>query len=584
VAQQQRRPLWRPGALLLLPLLWLVVAGVALLLAHREVDRGADAVDRARRGADAGAIVDGRLVPQLRVAQGRFDRAHRWVSGALLAPARLLPVAGRQLRSVSALSAAAAGVTRVAIDGMTDARPILAEPGGNTAARASSTRRLGQLADQAQAKLGRLHLGPRHGLLPPLAHARNRLADQLAELRANLARAVTGAGAVADILTGPRRYLLVAANNAEMRSGSGMFLSAGELESGPEGLRLNDVRSVTQIPVPAGAVPVTGDLADRWGWLSPNVDWRNLMASPRFDASAPLAAQMWVASGHRPVDGVIAVDPVALRGILAATGPVEVEGRRIGEGNVEEELLHAQYLRFPSEDEKPERREQLGNIAGGAFAALDAGKWSLPKLAAGLATAAAGRHLLMWSADGREQAAWSTLAVDGSLSPDSLLVSILNRGGNKLDPFLPVRAEVTATASGDETDVAVTVHVANHVPEGEPRYVAGPERNSGVGEGVYLGILTVDMPGAARNARFDGVDSLAVAGPDGPCTVMGFQFTLPRGGERTFVARFSLPGRAGSVRVEASGRVPAIHWTSGRASWADGSPRVLTWARSVVER
>ena len=559
-------------------LAWVLGAGIALLSAHGEVRRGLKVVDAARKEADAAAVVEGRLLPELRAARSHFAKAHSRVGSPLLAPARVLPFVGRQLRSVSALSAAATTVADVAIAGMNDAQPILAEPGGSNAARAASARRLGQLADHADTRLQGLRLGPRVGLLTTLAKARNRLANQVAELRDALAKGATGGTAVADLLEGPRRYLVFAANNAEMRAGSGMFLSAGELQSGPEGLRLSAMRSVTDIPVPIGAVPLPGDLADRWGWLEPNADWRNLMTSPRFDVAAPLAAQMWVAAGNAPVDGVMVLDPVALGGLLRGTGPVEVDGRRFTEQNIVEELLHAQYLRFPTHEDKPERREGLGRISGAIFTALDAGKWSLSGLASGLADAAGGRHLFMWAADPSEQAAWQALGVDGALQPDSLLLSMLNRGGNKLDPFLRVRAEMAVASVEEETEVTLTIHLENRVPPGEPRYVAGPHPQSGVGEGVYVGILTLNLPEAAHDGRFEGVENLAVAGDDGPSRVLGFQLELPRGGQRTVVAKFRLPHQSGTVRVEPSARVPATAWRSGSTTWRDTSMKIVTWA------
>lgn len=558
-------------------LAWVAAVGVSLVSAHREIRRGLKAVDAAREKADASAIVEGRLLPELRAARSHFAAAHRRVDGPLVAPARLLPFAGRQLRSVDALSEAATTVADVAIAGMDDARPILAEPGGSNAARAASARRLGEVAARAEARLGTLGLGPRVGLVSPLARARNRFGDQVAELRDALAKGAVGGTAVADLLEGPRRYLVFAANNAEMRAGAGMLLSVGELETGPDGLRLGTMRSVTDVEVPIGAVPLTGDLADRWGWLEPNVDWRNLMTSPRFDVAAPLAAEMWVAAGNRPVDGVMVLDPVALAGLLRGTGPVEVEGRRFTEQNIVDELLHEQYLRFPAYEDKPERREGLGSIAGAIFTALDAGKWSLSKLAAGLGDAAGGRHLLMWAADGSQHSAWQTLGVDGSLGEDSLLLSVLNRGGNKLDPFLRVEAELAMASVAGETEVTVTVRLENRVPTGEPSYIAGPHPDSGVGEGVYVGIFTLNVPGAAHDGRIDGVEQLAVQGDDGPTRVLGFQFELPRAGQRTIVARFRLPDGAGSIRVEPSARVPATPWRSGSSTWRDTSSRIVSW-------
>ena len=561
-----------------LALIWLVLAGMALYSSSSDIRLAMTAVEDARSRADATAIVEGRLLPDLRAARSRFAAAHGRVDGPLLAPARIVPFVGRQLRSVQALSGAATDVADIGIGGMTDAQPVLDEPGGSNAARAASARRLGKVAGQANARLRRLDLGPRVGLLGPLARARNRLGEQVDELQDALTKGAKGGEAVADLLEGPRRYLVFAANNAEMRAGSGMLLSAGELESGPEGLRLGAMRSVTDIPIPAGEVPLPADLADRWGWLEPNIEWRNLLTSPRFDVAAPLAAQMWVAAGNRPVDGVMVLDPIALGGLLRGTGPVEVDDRRFDEGNIQEELLHAQYLRLPELEDRPERRENLGRIAGAVFSALDRGSWSMPRLASGLARAAAGRHVLMWAADPSEQSAWQALGVDGALQSDSLLVSILNRGGNKLDPFLQVQADIGVAPAATETEVVVTIRLHNRVPTGEPTYIAGPHALSGVGEGVYLGILTLNLPGAVTDARFDGVDSLAVAGQDGPSKVIGFQFELPRDGQRTVVARFRLPARSVALQVEPSARVPPIEWSSGPAGWSDTSRRTLTWS------
>ena len=559
-------------------LAWIVAAGVALFSANREIRSGLRAVDAARNTADASAIVEGRLLPELRTARSHFATAHGRVTGLLLAPARMLPFVGRQLGSAIALSAAATKVADVGIAGMNDAQPILAEPGENHAARAASARRLGLLAGRARTELSGIRLGPRVGLLGPLGNARNRLADQVAELQDALGKGAVGGAAVADLLEGPRRYLVFAANNAEMRAGSGMFLSAGELETGPQGLHLSPMRSVTEIPVPAGAVPLTGDLADRWGWLEPNQEWRNLMSSPRFDANAALAAQMWVAAGNQPVDGVMVLDPVGLGGLLRGTGPVEVEGRTYTQDNIEDELLHHQYLRFPALEDRPERREGLGTIARAIFTALDAGEWSLAELAAGLADVSSGRHVLMWASDPSQQAAWEALGVDGALHADSLLLSVQNRGGNKLDRFLQVEADVTVSSVENETEVTVNVRVTNQAPTGEPHYVVGPHPLSGVGEGVYVGLLTLNVPAGAHDGRFEGVEQLAVQGNDGPCRVLGFQFDLPRGGQRTIVARFRLPVTAGAMRVEPSARVPATTWRSGSTTWRDTSANILSWA------
>ena len=121
---------------------------------------------------------------------------------------------------------------------------------------------------------------------------------------------------MAELLQGPRNYLLLAANNSEMRVGSGRV---PERRRPVDRRRLLASRSgavVVDFNLPDARVPLTGDLADRWGWLEPNREWRNLASSPRFDANAQLATQMWKASTGQDVDGVMAIDIQALRSML----------------------------------------------------------------------------------------------------------------------------------------------------------------------------------------------------------------------------------------------------------------------------
>ena len=491
-------------------------------------------------------------------------------------PVRALPFVGRQLRSLGALARAGATVADAGAIAVSETRTLIDEHEQERGPKSLLARRLADVADETGDRLRSLELGPRRGLIGPLADARNEFDEKLVTLQTGLRQGAAGARATATLLEGPRRYLLFAANNSEMRAGSGMFLSVGELETDGDRLRLNDMRSVTSVDVPSGSVPLEGDVRDRWGWLAPNEEWRNLMLSPRFDAQAPLAAKMWEATGRPPVDGVLVLDPFALQGLLLATGPVEVDGRRVSADSVVQELLHDQYLRFTA-DEREERREQLGRIARATFELLDAGRWSIPDLARGLLPAVRGRHLLAWSAHPREQEAWATAGVDGSLGPESLLVAVLNRGGNKLDQFLQVSSDLDVAYSGADTVVTVRLTLANKTPTGEPEYIAGPSPGSGLGEGVYAGIVAVSLPGAAEDGQIDGVPDLAVAGADGPSRVVGSLFQLERDQQRIMVVRFRLPGRKGQLTIEPSARAPAIRWSMGHQQWSDRSPRVASW-------
>ncbi|MDP8988344.1 MAG: DUF4012 domain-containing protein, partial [Actinomycetota bacterium] len=324
------------------------------------------------------------------------------------------------------------------------------------------------------------------------------------------------------------------------------------------------------------------DLQARWGWLHPGREWRNLGLSPRFDATGELAAAMWQALDGDPVDGVLAIDVETLRALLSTTGPVPVGDGVVGPDQVVELLLHGQYLELaevgtPDRADQAGRRERLGELAGAALGALETGDYDPGTLVAELAGAAGGRHLLAWSAQPDHQEAWEAAGISGSLSEESLLVSVLNRGGNKLDRFLQVGSSLALRLVSAGTDVAVEVHLANRTPVGEPWYVAGPAPGSGLAPGDYLGMVSANVPATAADLRIDGEPVLMARGPDGPTQVIAAPVLVPAGSARTVVIRFRLPPEVGSVDVEPSARIPPIEWSAGDTEWRGDVARTVAW-------
>lgn len=558
--------------------LWLAVGVVLGVLAVRDVQRGIDAAEQARANIDPSSLVEGTAAGDLERARAAFAAGHRKASGPGMAVLRMLPLVGRNVRSVAALSNAAAVVADVGTQAVSDAGAVLDEPQSTGPDRVRAATSISAIAGRAAEDLDDLDLGPKN-LLPPLAERRSQFADQLDEVRTTLARARDAGQAVGALLGGPRTYLLLAANNAEMRAGSGMFLSVGTLRVADGEFELGEL-------VPAGELyldsdtpppPLTGDLEERWGWLDPNQEWRNLGVSPRFDATAELAAAMWEAHSGEAVDGVLMVDAEALRGVIAATGPVPLDDQVIDAGSVIDFVLHDQYDEYGDsldpESQAP-RREQLGRIASAAITAIESGEFEVATLARELSDAVAGRHLMAWSARPEEQRGWEAAGVAGALTENDALLAIINRGGNKLDWFLDVAAEVEVDPGMEGTAVTITVDITNETPEGEVRYVAGPYPGSGVGEGVYTGLVTMNLPGTAADLRLEGVDQLAVAGADGPTVVVGGPLTLGRGESRRVVVSFSLPQGLTAFRILPSARIPPVSWKGPDGPWAENAHSV----------
>jgi hypothetical protein len=285
---------------------------------------------------------------------------------------------------------------------------------------------------------------------------------------------------------------------------------------------------------------------------------------------------MWQARTGEPVDGVLAVDPYALRAIIAATGPVEVDGRPITAQNVVRELLLEQY-RAVSDDPVPEqeladqlaRRERLSRVASAVIARLDAEDWDLARLVDALVPAARGRHILAWSAVPAQGRAWRAAGVDGALRRSSLMVSVLNRSGNKLDQFLSVEAALAARPVRDGVAVRLRLRIRNLAPEGLGWYVLGPYPYSSLREGQYRGIVAVNLPWGAGAATLRGVERVVASGSDGPTRVIAGDIDLDRGETGVVTLRFRVPRGAERVRIEPSARSPETAWRVGGARFAD---------------
>ena len=319
--------------------------------------------------------------------------------------------------------------------------------------------------------------------------------------------------------------------------------------------------------------------------MNPTQDWRYLAMSPQFDVTGALAAQMWKARTGEDVDGVIALDPIALRALVKVSGPVDVQGTHIDADNIVHEILLQQYVDYAKENPNADgdvpanqqRRERNGDIARAIVDKLDQVGWHLSDLVDDLRTAARGRHVMFWSPKPEQQRAWRAAGVSGVLPRDGLMISMDNRAGNKLDQFLPVAAEITHHPVAGGTEVVVTIKVANLAPDGLPRYVQGPYTVPEFVAGQYKGILNVNVPFVSRDVHLDGVERVVAAGPDQSTRVVAGNMSLLRGQAGTYTLRFTVPKGFEHLVVLPSARYPAIGYTAGSKQWSDDGPHTVRW-------
>lgn len=560
---------WRRGllrGLLVLGGAWVLATTVLLVLGALAAADAEDALRRLEEDLDLAALVEGDTA-LVREAEEALRRADRRLSHPLADPFELLPVVGRQLRAAQALTGSTSELMAAA---STSLATVDEQTAGGIDAGGGSVRLLEVLERELESLLRAVDdvdLGPGDALVGPLRTGRQEMEERLIELRARLveARGVVRAGR--EVLTGPTSLLVLAANNAEMRVGSGMFLSVGRVEVRDGSFTASDFEPAAALALDE-AVPIPEELARLWGWARPGREWRNLGFSARFPVNAALAARMWEAAGHAPVDGVLAIDVIGLRQLLRVTGPVDVDGRRVGAGGVVDLLMHDQYVDVRADDPTNEaRREALSDLVGAVVERLGTTTADPSDLVAALRRAQQGRHVLLWSTRGDHQRAWEHAGLGGDLDDRSLLVAVANAGGDKLDQFLDVDVEVDTRSAdaGGALRVTLGVDVENRTPAGEPSYIVGGDRDA-----RYVGIVVAALPAAASEVVVQGGPVVA-SGPDGPSDVVAAGIEVPRDGSTTVEISFTLPvSVAASVTLVADARVPPTEWIVGDAGPVSG--------------
>ncbi|CAN5804962.1 hypothetical protein BH10ACT1_BH10ACT1_33150 [soil metagenome] len=574
-----RRPRRRTVILTLLGvvILWMGACAYLAGQARSSLTTGKDRLQSVRIGATPESLLDPETGRDLRRARADFARGRSRLRSPVLAPLRVVPVLGRQIRAADKVAATSIGATDLAAEAVDQLHEISERNLEAGPQRVTALTELEAIITRTRKGLAALDTGSPDALVGPLGDAVDELVAQRDDTVAGLGRAGRAVHAVTTVLDGPTPYLLVGANNAEMRAGTGMFLSAATLGFDHGRLELGDVRPTEELVLPPGAVPVAGDLAANWPWLDGGRDLRNMALSVDFPQSAPLAAANWAqVPGGAEVGGVIVVDVDALRGLLRVVGPVEVDGVRYTADTVRGELLRQQYARYGQD--RDARRDQLGDVAKAVFGRIEDGDFELADLATALTEAVQRRNLMVWSADDAVQRAWTAAGADGRLRADSVAVSVLNRGAEKLDTYLDTSGTITSSERADgRVGIAIRYTMANRSPASGSRYSLGPNID-GLVQGEHRGIAVVNLPAGTSDVKLTGVVQ-TLSGSDGPTLVVAGSFDLPRGDSIDVEVTGVLPKGVRSVVLEPSARISRTRWSVDGTAYEIDRRRTLQLGR-----
>jgi Protein of unknown function (DUF4012) len=427
---------------------------------------------------------------------------------------------------------------------------------------------------------------PSGHLLGPLDSARTTLRTQGARVLANATPAIALLQALpAAIGAGHHTYLLLLENPGEMRPGGGYIGAVGQVTFSNGAVTGQVFRDSTftdqlvrNIPAPR---PFDIYLQHGAPWNMADADW-----SPDFPTAVAAIERFYTAATGVHPNGVIAVDPIALGGILSITGPISVPPypQVVTGANA---LVELNYIVNHARPGDP------GKIFLPAFGQavvsrlLDAGVGDAPAMANSLATSAKGTHVLLFFEDAQLERLVSGAGFDGGVRAplgDSLEILDANLSGTKGDLFVSRHLSLAVKVGDDGVaHDQLTIGYRNPFP------TAPADRVLATGSGGdYRDYLQVLVP---ETTQFDSLTvSLNGAAPHqlGPEAVtydfqredIAYFLIVPRNGSATVTLTYEGP----FADISQSPTAYTLNWErqNGALTWpADVS---VTMPKSTVRR
>ncbi|UXA14940.1 DUF4012 domain-containing protein [Mycobacterium sp. SMC-8] len=320
------------------------------------------------------------------------------------------------------------------------------------------------------------------GYLSLLSDARAQLQEQTAQLAGLLENTTLAARLLPSMMgaDGPRTYFMGFQTNAEARGTGGLLGGFGVLRFENGAPTVDDLGKNTELTDAVATVDLGPEFNQQYGFTNPKTDFRNSNLSPHFPHAAQIWKSMWAQKTGMNVDGVIAIDPIALSYVLSAVGSVTMpDGEVITKDNVVELTESTAYIRFPTD--QVARKNYLQDIANLVVQKVTGPVESPRALLDALGKAVGERRIAVWSAVPEEQALLEQTPL-AHIVPDDPApyanVVINNLGGNKMDYYLERSVEYVADGCDGQTRMStVTVRMKNTAPADAPLplYVAGTE-------------------------------------------------------------------------------------------------------------
>jgi Protein of unknown function (DUF4012) len=302
-----------------------------------------------------------------------------------------------------------------------------------------------------------------------------------------------------------RSYLVVLTNPAELRPGGGAPLALVEVTLDKGAVEVKTHAGTIAENVHNAQASWTAVPGDPWPARGRFTQFSQANSSPHFPTSGQELLRAYAARGGTAPDGVIAMDPLAMRAVLRATGPITVAGYgQLTADNCVQQTTHDAYVRWPNREQRRGYNEAL---LSALVQRLLSGR-DLVTTGKVLGAAGARRQMQIYAVDPALQRVLVGNRMYGGLSPagqDYLGVYTLNSNGSRMDYFQrrSIHQLVQLRPDGS-AQVTRTIELSNDVPPGEPiKDGAETGYNSGRVAAVLANYLPpgATLQGVSRDGR-----------------------------------------------------------------------------------
>ena len=576
---------WVVAAIVLVIIAALAWVGVRGVLAANELRQALPVASRIQTAVLSGDSTG--AAAQVSALRARADKAHALTSDPVWKVMGKTPWLGPNLTALGGVSASAAAITD---NGLSSITGLSGKVGASSFKPKNGAIDLAPLVSAAPA-LAKANVaaqaGEREaaelstkGVMSPLATAVTQYKDKITQVSTFTDAASRAAKLLPGMLgqNGPRTYLVLVLNNAELRSSGGIPGSVVHVTTDQGKITFDSQYAggsfgpydepVAKLSDPTNALytEITGEYM------------QDVTLTPRFDQSAQLASAMWQQRFGQTVDGVISLDPVALKYILKATGPVTVavgtpQQTQLTSQNVVKSLLSDVYERFSN----PADQDAFFDAASASiFGQLTKGDFDPQAMLGAFAQIGDEHRMNVWSSDAaeRKELAGTTLAGGPAISAPGeqrFGVYLADGTGSKMDYYLHTQVslgQLQCTQVGGL--YVVQVKLTNGLTDAEaqklPEYVSG-----GGWYGVPIGTIRTQVTtyGSAEVEFGNAFDGKGGAEPvkfvkDGDRSAAQYVVDLKPGQSSTVRLVFNpKKGKSGKIAADVTPQINPVSISTG---------------------